>query len=55
MFEYLEHVTLHQVKNFLDNLDQYRGPLSKMVGQMDGTQAVIAVIQRWIRQHKSTS
>ena len=54
-FEYLEHVTLHQVKNFLDNLDQYRGPLSKMVGQMDGTQAVIAVIQRWIRQHKSTS
>jgi len=54
-FEYLEQVTLCQVKSFLDNLEQYKVPLSKMVGRMDGTQNVVEIIQRWIYQHESNS
>jgi uncharacterized protein (TIGR00661 family) len=54
-FEYLEQVTLCQVKSFLDNLEQYKVPLSKMVGRMDGTQTVVEIIQRWIYQHESNS
>ena len=55
-FEYLESVTLNQVKSFLDNLDQYCIPMKKVVGQMDGTEMVLEIIQRWInRQEESRS
>ena len=53
-FEYLEHVTLSQVKNFLGNLDQYGVPLQKVVGQMDGTDAVLEIIQRWLDQQEDS-
>ena len=55
-FEYLENVTLDQVKSFLDNLEQYRIPLGKVVGQMDGTETVLEIIHRWMnRQEDSRS
>ena len=55
-FEYLENVTLEQVKSFLGNLDQYRVPLGKVVGQMDGTETVLEIVQRWMnRQEDSRS
>ena len=55
-FEYLENVTLDQVKSFLGNLDQYRVPLGKVVGQMDGTKTVLEIVQRWMnRQEDSRS
>jgi uncharacterized protein (TIGR00661 family) len=55
-FEYLEDVTFNQVKNFLDNLDQYCVPMKKVVGQMDGTEMVLEIIQRWMnRQEESRS
>ena len=55
-FEYLENVTLDQVKSFLENLEQYCVPLKKVVGQMDGTAAVLKIIQRWMsRQEDSRS
>ena len=53
-FEYLENVTLGQVKNFLGNLDQYGVPLQKVVGQMDGTDAVLEIIQRWVDQQEDS-
>ena len=55
-FEYLEKVTLDQVKSFLKNLEQYCVPLKKVVGQMDGTATVLKIIQRWMtRQEDSRS
>jgi len=55
-FEYLENVTLEQVKGFLDNLDEYRVPLGKVVGQMDGTETVLEIIHRLMnRQEESHS
>ena len=55
-FEYLENVTLDQVKSFLENLEQYCVPLKKVVGQMDGTATVLKIIQRWMsRQEDSRS
>ena len=53
-FEYLENVTLDQVKSFLGNLDQYRVPLGKLVGQMDGTETVLEIIQRWMNQQEDS-
>ena len=55
-FEYLENVTLDQVKSFLGNLDRYRASLGKVVGQMDGTETVLEIVQRWMnRQEDSRS
>lgn len=53
-FEYLENITLEQVKNFLDNLDQYRVPLGKVVGQMDGTETVLEVIHRLMNRQEGS-
>jgi uncharacterized protein (TIGR00661 family) len=53
-FEYLENITLEQVKNFLDNLDQYRVPLGKVVGQMDGTETVLEIIHRLMNRQEGS-
>ena len=53
-FEYVKKLNLGQVNNFLVNLDQYGVPLQKVNGPMDGTEAVLEIIQRRMYQQEDS-
>jgi uncharacterized protein (TIGR00661 family) len=52
-FVHLEDVTVGDVRRFLDSLDRFAAPLANLVGTMDGTPRVLAIIDHWLSQRLS--
>ena len=50
-FTLLEQVTHDRVRKFLDGLERFSPALAGMAGQMDGTPAVVRVIEHRLAQH----
>ena len=52
-FVHLEDVTVGDVRGFLSDLDRYAAPLANLIGTMDGTPQVLALIEHWLSQRLS--
>ena len=51
-FVHLEQVTSGRVRSFLESLDRFATPLANLMGTMDGTDQVLASVQRWLHKQQ---